>query len=900
MNNTVENCEISSISATLNNHEDCHSKITTVAIRSNENIKESALDKVNFNLAEKEHEDDAYINACIQQNSSNKTKNATLIKKKKMKSESNYAQSKKITKCKMKPLSDNGMSNINAEALIHEDDSKFALSCRFCQKAFETLEKFTDHDCRSEKYNSKTKTLKCKYCSATFSLNHHLDKHVKGHKRNDCTICSAQFTKRKALCKHLKAEHNIIEPEKFYNCSFCDKHFSKRRSLNAHLKYHANGQHLCLRCGFMCEDESEYNEHLKEHIRNLKYECDLCGKKFVRRQQYDQHMMGHARHSCSSCNTTFSTKKLLVKHQQSVHGAHIIEKKHACPICKKMFLRPKHLQIHQRIHTDEKLVKCSHCETIFCSDRALAKHMKTVRHLQRVNTDKGKIIEIEKRFLCSICGARFYRQQSLLRHTEVKHSACESIKCPHCEYSTKCKTNLKRHIELHTNNKRFICELCGSSFHAFATLKEHHAFVHSENRSFICTVCNKGFKSKSTLQRHARIHSEVRPYKCHCNRDYKRMSHLKRHMASAHHMTFKKNEIFIISKSTDLVTNPNSEGISDILVEQLEMLQDNSSSDEFSLLPASNTAMYNQLDDSIRKKSSDEHLSEAATKDDKFPDVPSSAMQTLLDKNDVHILSDGSPKNSLSGFVPTPCVKTPPIYLQTDHNASNSISLDDPNLNLSSNTFCSFNLPSSPLSSISMESVTHQPIASQDILSFSSATDSLRPHSLPNLNFQNQTSNIDSFAVFSLHNSDSPTAMQIQSFLLNSDISSPPHVSDLNLEQTTTSKQLFGDSDDILSLTPYAPNSQLSGAACSSENLFSTARDIELWDTSDNNSRLKISDSELIATSTCANSNFTTNLTCNANNLLAHNLIFSSDSLMICSLDNNTLNSDFDSLTNLC
>lgn len=774
------------------------------------------------------------------------------------------------------------------------DCSKIHISCRFCKKGFETIKTFRNHDCRTKKSNLKVKMHKCKFCSATFSHKQHLTKHTKGHTRNNCTLCDAQFTKRKALCKHLRTVHNVKESEKLYKCSFCDKHFAKRLSLNFHMKSHIDNQFFCLTCCFVCDDEDTYNEHVKQHLKVSKHECPLCQKKFVRRQQYDQHMMAHEKYLCSSCNITFSNKKLFLKHQHAVHHAEN-EKKYQCHICKKSFVRPQYLEIHQRVHTGEKPVKCSHCEKNFSDSKSLLKHMKTVKHLQRVSNQKGEIIEIEKPFLCSKCGVRFYRQQSLLRHVEIIHSATEFLKCSHCDYKSKCKTNFKRHLELHTDVKRFICELCGSSFRALATLKEHYVFVHSENREFICEVCKKGFKNKSTLQRHMRIHSESRPYKCFCDRDYKRMSHLKRHMISAHQTTSKKNQMPVSIIENESSNTSLSEESVTAFMKSLEALPDESC-DDFSAphyiatVPRSQVALYNdfpvshyitKVSNKYANQLNNLHINGESSKEQlsvKIGDdaVPLNSVQKLLDNCDIYVITEDS-KNTLNTSDLSQHLKIPPTSMLLNSDTS-STSLDDATLSLSPNNYCN---TSSPVTTIPIENITlSQSISSQDVHSLTSIDNIIHPQSPSNLNFQTQTSNIDSFISFS--NSDSPSSLPVPPFSLNS---SPSHVTDLNLEHNSSQRQLFGVSEDFLSLPSYASNNEFE-AHCSPEQFFS-------WDTDENSNTLKVSNNDLITPSTCANM-FSSSLTCNVNSLLPKDL-FANDST-----DATTLKSEFDSLSNLC
>lgn len=751
------------------------------------------------------------------------------------------------------------------------NSTEFCTTCLFCKKRFETLENLNTHECKKYKCESIDKLLKCQFCSMTFTQEHHLNTHIECHKKNNCTICDSQFTKRKAVVKHLKREHNIVElSEKLHPCTFCDKRFSKRLALNLHLKTHANCKHFCEMCGFMCDDDEAYQKHVEEHEKNSKHECHLCSKKFVRRQQYDQHIMAHDRYKCSICVITFDNKKLFLKHQTFVHNILAEKKTHTCLVCEKSFSRPKLLEVHQKIHIGEKPSKCLHCEKHFYDERRLAKHMKSIKHLKcvQVQVDAGKTVEIEKPYSCSVCGIAFYQQKSLRRHMEIIHCEREFQKCPYCDYKSKYKTNIKRHIKTHTEPKHFICKQCDSSFHEFANLKEHVAFVHSENRNFICETCNKSFKNRSTLQRHMRIHNEKRPFKCFCNKDYKRMSHLKRHFTSAHHITFRRNQMHIAKENTNFDTNWSSEKIA-ALFKSLNDMPDESSCDDIvsSGMCSNPEFIHSNITETSQKEQS------AVSLNDISRDVPLKS-QNFTDKCDSNEFFNSCKSNLIV------CESKMSSICMLPNSLTPSVSLDDPILNVSPSSYCNISLPSSPFNMITAEreSAKQPSTESQDTLSMSFGN-TFRPHSLPNIYSQLGASEIQNLSTIALPDAD------FFPFPFNSDIMSSSH---LNVEQNSSLKQLFGDQEDVFSISSNMVNYRFE-ADCSPEHFMNATNEAVLWGIDDN--RIKI-ENDLAVTSIYANASTSAGLTTNVDMLPQH--LFSSDSLMTCQL--NATGSEFGSL----
>uniref|UniRef100_A0A8C6K7S9 C2H2-type domain-containing protein n=1 Tax=Nothobranchius furzeri TaxID=105023 RepID=A0A8C6K7S9_NOTFU len=138
----------------------------------------------------------------------------------------------------------------------------------------------------------------------------------------------------------------------------------------------------------------------------------------------------------------------------------------------------------------------------------------------------------QKPFTCELCGKRFSQKANLNRHMTV-HTGQKPLKhfsCELCGQRFSRNSTLNSHMRIHTGQKPFACEFCGQRFSQNTNLS-HHIRVHTGQKPFACELCGQRFSQKNTLIRHTRVHTGQKPFACElCGQRFSQKNTLTRHM----------------------------------------------------------------------------------------------------------------------------------------------------------------------------------------------------------------------------------------------------------------------------------------------------------------------------------------------------------------------------------
>ena len=225
-----------------------------------------------------------------------------------------------------------------------------------------------------------------------------------------CPLCYRRFVDKFSCKRHVRNVHselitNSEIPKKKLECNLCGRKFLYSARLQNHIKF--------------CDGEQEKN-----------FNCERCGKKFkydvILRSHMKKHKSEDEGFKCDLCDSKFSRKDNLYKHEARVHNVHNIDfkaleegfrKTSICKLCKIDFesdfktfkahivmgncnIKPVTLSAN-----DLTRIECEYCEKSFASNDSLKRHI-----------DRKHGNDSERLFSCEQCDKSYVNKSSLVKH----------------------------------------------------------------------------------------------------------------------------------------------------------------------------------------------------------------------------------------------------------------------------------------------------------------------------------------------------------------------------------------------------------------------------------------------------------------------------------------------------
>lgn len=380
-------------------------------------------------------------------------------------------QAKKITEEELNSISD--QSNL---INIHQ--------CPTCQIHFMKVEQYYKHTCA--KQNSSTYV--CSKCNLTFLSARSLSGHMRTHKYEKpaqehkgpfiCGVCNTEFKSFKSLRLHERMHDPIksreVEPPVNYG-------------LTGVISEEASTTREMFICGICNKSyDKQYEEvHMNAHIESVKYDCEICNRKFHTKSNLDMHVRVHTngkKFACSYCKKDFISYDSFQEHVKK----HCQSRPYECQYCGRRFVRPHEKVKHERIHTGEKPHVCQICGKAFRVSYCLTLHMRT---------HSGT-----RPYQCPHCGKRF-KAHSVFNHHLLTHSNVRNYKCPYCPKAFKTGVQLAGHKNSHT--KPFTCTECNRPFASLYAVRLHmESHKRENNLKFNCSACGASYARAFALRDH--------------------------------------------------------------------------------------------------------------------------------------------------------------------------------------------------------------------------------------------------------------------------------------------------------------------------------------------------------------------------------------------------------------
>uniref|UniRef100_A0A182XX26 Uncharacterized protein n=1 Tax=Anopheles stephensi TaxID=30069 RepID=A0A182XX26_ANOST len=288
-----------------------------------------------------------------------------------------------------------------------------------------------------------------------------------------CEICFKTFRTRQKLTIH-RNTHLRLAP---FKCTFdgCTKAFKSRIGLDEHVARHTNSfEFTCDICSKGFQHRSYLSAHRRAHNTERNFQCALCEQSFKSKQALLDHKnrrhLGVKPFACELCDKQYTKSSQLREHIDQQHGSgkrdDARSARHPCPECGKQFTSKSYLNVHLRIHRNER----PFTNSVF-----------------RIVSPTGAVAPTSSN-----------------NTNSINHAFSLEV----CNKGHITRKDLAVHMTSHTGEKPLSCDICGKTY-ARRNALDCHRRTHTKERPYVCDICGQSFSQATPLRVHRKLHETV-------------------------------------------------------------------------------------------------------------------------------------------------------------------------------------------------------------------------------------------------------------------------------------------------------------------------------------------------------------------------------------------------------
>ncbi|XP_077439686.1 uncharacterized protein LOC144062312 [Vanacampus margaritifer] len=256
-------------------------------------------------------------------------------------------------------------------------------------------------------------------------------------------------------------------PPSFSQCAKAFDNMRNSRQCTKTRTSYADAPFSCAMCNKAFTLQSNLTIHLKTHMNVRPFACAVCGNAFTRRHHLKRHMNTHARGK--RVPGQYDVQQVLVEGPQKVPSEQVLNQSHNKKANKGVWSSQDGEELHRLVETGVNTfpwtvvrLKCEEDEVLTTTP-----HHPSVEKLNPAKADGEDCGEFTSTAHVDIpaassetdgqpflCRKAFVNMRTLGRHPKTHNAANWPFVCRVCKTTVSRRQHLKRHMDIHTRDKR--------------------------------------------------------------------------------------------------------------------------------------------------------------------------------------------------------------------------------------------------------------------------------------------------------------------------------------------------------------------------------------------------------------------------------------------------------------